>query len=123
MPADPRNPVTRVSIFDRPEAPDDMPTGGGKQYRRPVGDPTHTTNSETVKVVGEYYRSQRGAIHLAPCRYIGGTTVRWNYGDGRSLHEIVDTVRAVPHLRLCRHCWPAEAIIVAEPGPGPGVDR
>lgn len=67
--------------------------------------------SEPVAVVGEYYRSRDGkTIHWAPCPRMAKSAVRWNYADGKSLHEVVAEVRAIPWMKLCGACWPAGAL-------------
>jgi hypothetical protein len=68
--------------------------------------------SNEIRISGEYYRSNRGdVIHLAPCPSMGGA-VRWNYADGKSLHEVANEVNAADWLRLCTRCWPPAALPV-----------
>lgn len=68
-------------------------------------------SDNSVTVVGEYYRSTKGdVIHLAPCARMGKTAVRWNYADGKGLREVAAEVNASEWMRLCRNCWPAEAL-------------
>lgn len=63
-----------------------------------------------TKIVGEYYRNQKGdVVHLAPCPRLG-SAVRWTYADGMGLREVAATVAGIEWLRLCRSCWPAEAL-------------
>lgn len=70
---------------------------------------TPDRETDRTGIVGEYHRSRTGAIHLAPCRYLRGA-VRWTYADRKTLHEVAAEVAAIPHLWLCKHCWPAAAI-------------
>lgn len=66
----------------------------------------------SVRIVGQYRRSSDGkTIHLEPCSAKGG--VPWMWADGMSLHQVVSATHAAPWLRLCRRCWPAEAIALA----------
>jgi hypothetical protein len=67
------------------------------------------TTTDRTGIVGEYHRSRTGAIHLAPCRSMRGAT-RWIYAEQKTLHEVAAEVTAIPHLWLCKHCWPAAAL-------------
>lgn len=63
-----------------------------------------------MKIVGEYFRSSNGdVVHLSPCPAMG-KAVRWNYVDGRSLREVAAVVNSADWMRLCRRCWPADAL-------------
>lgn len=75
-------------------------------------DPRDLALPQPARIAGEYYRSRDGhTIHLAPCPRMGAA-VRWSYADGRSLHDVVAEVAAADWLKLCRRCWPAEALDV-----------
>lgn len=66
--------------------------------------------AEQVAIVGEYFRSLRGdVIHLAPCSRMGNA-VRWIYAETLSLNAVVAEVNSIDWMRLCRRCWPAEAL-------------
>ena len=70
--------------------------------------------SETVAVSGEYFRSTSGeVIHLAPCPSMGNA-MRWSYADGKSLHDVVAEVSAADWIRLCRRCWPTDALATSD---------
>ena len=58
-----------------------------------------------------YRRDQRGEkVHKADCRTLStGQGSRWDFADGMTADQIVQTMAAAPWLKPCKVCRPDKA--------------